>query len=99
MFKVKNNLCPEILQSLFCKTTYKKISKASFHRPNVNSVYNGEQPLRSFGPIVWDTMIPESMKEISNLNEFKKNITSWFPENCSCRLCKDYISNLGFATL
>ena len=99
MFKVKNNVCPEILQSLFCKTVYKTKSNASFHRPNVNSVYHGEQSLRSFGPIVWDTMIPENIKIISNLNDFKKNIATWLPDNCPCRLCKDYIPNLGFVTL
>ena len=99
MFKVKNNLCPEIIQSLFCQVHSTSKSKAKFHRPNVNSVSNGEQSLRCFGPIVWDTMIPESIKNISELNNFKKTISAWVPNNCPCRLCKDYIPNLGFVTL
>ena len=46
-------------------------SKATFHRPNVNTVYNGEQSLRNFGPIVWDKMLPENIKQITDLDTFK----------------------------
>ena len=99
MFKVKNNLCPEFIKSLFCEIHTRTRSNASFHRKNVNTVYNGEQSLRSFGPIVWDTMIPEKLKKITNLVDFKEKISAWVSENCTCRLCKDYIPNLGFVTL
>ena len=61
MFKVKNNLCPEVIKGLFCKNQNPK-SSASFHRPHVNSVYNGDLSLRSFGPIVWDNMVPRKLK-------------------------------------
>ena len=98
MFKVKHNLCPDILQSLFEIRTKTK-ANATFHRPNVNSVYNGTQSLRYFGPIVWDNMIPENIKVISDLNKFKEKISAWVPNNCLCRLCMDYIPNLGFVTL
>ena len=99
MFKVKHDLCPEILQSLFCKISGRTRLKASFIRPKIKSVYNGEQSLRSFGPIVWDTMIPRHLKEIADLEKFKRAITEWKPDNCPCRLCKDYVPNLGFATI
>ena len=99
MFKVKNDLCPEILKSFFCQTGFKSTQNATFHRPNVNSVYNGEHSLRSYGPIVWDTMIPEDVKKISDLDEFKESIKKWIPNNCPCRLCKDYTHRVGFITL
>ena len=99
MFKVKNNLCPELLRNLFHQVNSRTRSDKAFHRPNVNSVYYGEQSLRSFGPIVWDTMIPDDLKDLSDLNAFKKEIKKWVPENCPCRLCKEYIPELGFATL
>ena len=62
MFKVKNNLCPDFIKSLFCQINTRTRSNASFHRHNVNTVHNGEQSLRSFGPIVWDNMIPQKVK-------------------------------------
>ena len=99
IYKVKNNLCPEIIQTLFCKVNSRTRSNATFQRPNVNSVHNGEKSLRTFGPIVWDTMIPEKIKQSSDLIAFKKNIREWVPDNCKCRLCIEYIPDLGFATL
>ena len=31
----------------------------------IKTVYKGEQSLRRFGPIVWDSMIPEKTKALS----------------------------------
>ena len=99
MFKVKNNLSPDFIKNLFFLANTCTRSNASFRRPNVNTVYNGELSLRNFGPIVWDTMIPKSLKNITDLKEFKQKICKWVPKNCICRLCKDYVPNLGFAVV
>ena len=97
MFKIEHNVGSQLLQHLFCKSAFNTTrSKASFRRPNVNSVYYGEQSLRYFGPIVWDNMIPKAMKEICELGDFKKRINTWVPDNCPCRLCMSFIPNLGF---
>ena len=45
MFKVINNLCPEIMRSLFRLNTNKKLKKA-FFGPNVRTEYRGKQSLR-----------------------------------------------------
>ena len=45
MFKVKNDLCPDFIKKLFCLVNTKTRSNASFHRPNINTVYNGERSL------------------------------------------------------
>ena len=42
MFKIKNELCPEILKGIFCQTGFRSTQNATFHRPNVNMVHNGE---------------------------------------------------------
>ena len=98
MFKVKNNLCPEILKNLFHLNPAPKFGR-DFFRPNVNTVFKGEGSLRSFGPIVWNNMLPEGLKSISTLQKFKSEIKGWIPDNCSCRLCKEYIKDIGFVTL
>ena len=46
MFKIKNRLCPEILRDIFCLTGFRSTQNAAFHRPNVNSVYNGENSFK-----------------------------------------------------
>ena len=101
MHKVKYNLCPEIMKSLFSPQTHtiNTRSNSIFLRPTVNSVYYGEQSIRNFGPIVWDAMVPQSLKESTSLNDFKMRVKAWVPDNCPCRLCKDYIPDLGFAVL
>ena len=99
MFKIKNNLSPAFISDLFSQIGTRTRSNALFLRPNVNTTYMGEQSLRYFGPIVWDTMVPENLKGLTDLNDFKNKIKLWLPRNCACRLCKDYIQYLGFATL
>ena len=98
MFKVKNNLCPEIMQELFHLNYNSRFGK-SFYRPNVNTVSKGEGSLRWFGPIVWDVMLPRCYKGILTLENLRNEIKKWVPENCPCRLCKEYIRGLGFVTL
>ena len=49
MFKVKHMLFTEILQSLFCRREGKR-SGASFSRPQVNHVYNGDNHLDRLVP-------------------------------------------------
>ena len=68
----------------------------TFVRPNVDTVYKGEQSLRCFGPIVWNSMLPEKLKSCKSLSEFKSRIKFWTPDNCPCKLCKTYIPGLGY---
>ena len=99
MFKIKHKLGPQLLNDLFCEKAINTRSNVTFHRPNVKTVAYGDHSLRSFGPIVWDNVMPKSMKKISNIDDFKKNIKLWIPTNFPCRLCKTHIPNLGFATI
>ena len=95
MFKVKHNLCPEIMRSLF-QFNQDPNEERTFQIPNVNSEYMGKLSLRWFGPVVWETMLPEEYKNISLLDKFKVDIKKWVPDNCKYRLCKTYISQVGF---
>ena len=36
------------------------------------------------------------LKNIDNLEHFKKEIKTWKPDNCPCRVCKVYIESVGF---
>ena len=54
MYKVLKGLGPEIMRSLF-DIDYNTRSEKSFLRPNIKSKFNGENSIRYFGPVVWDT--------------------------------------------
>ena len=71
----------------------------TFVRPIIDLVDKGEQSLRSFGPIVWNNMLPSRLKTCKSLSEFKSNIKSWVPDNCLCKLCKTYIPGVGYANV
>ena len=66
--------------------------------PNVRSVFHGSESISYLGPKIWD-IVPLELTELTCVAAFKKGIKEWKPKNCSCRLCKKYVSNLGFITV
>ena len=71
-------------------------SEAShFKRKNVKSTHYGIQSARHLGPEIWN-VVPQNIKESNSLNEFKSLIKFWKPDTCPCRLCKNYIAQVGF---
>ena len=69
MFKIKNGLCPEIMKDLF-HLRQGSNGNSKFIIPNVNSEYMGKLSLRYFGPVVWETMLPEVYKKIDVLSTY-----------------------------
>ena len=97
MYKVVNNISPLFVREIFEKNDMLLTRLGSdFVRPKVNSVYMGDNSLRIFGPILWNNMIPAQYKSCSSLIEFKRAIKSWIPDNCPCRLCKRFVTGVGF---
>ena len=97
MFKFKQGLSPPFMDDIFSVVNRNTRSGESFTRPNVDSVKNGVRSLRTFGPIVWNTMLPNNLKTCDNLDDFKNALRSWVPKNCQCELCKIYIGGYGYA--
>ena len=62
---------------------------------NPKSVRFGTETLRTLGPKIWN-IIPPNIKNSSSLKAFKKNIKTWTPIDCPCRICKCYIQGIGF---
>ena len=98
MIKVSNGLLPVLMDDIFKlrgTQTYNLRKLSQFYRPKVNSVYNGTGSVSFLGPIIWD-LIPNELKDIGNPAASKKAMEKWSTEKCPCRLCKVYISNVGF---
>ena len=66
-----------------------------FRRENAKSTHYGIQSMRRLGPKIWN-IVPQNIRESILLNEFKSLIKFWKPDNCPCRLSKNYIAQLGF---
>ena len=62
------------------------------NRRRVNLVRYGTESVSFSGPKKWD-ILPKEIKNSETLNAFKAKIKNWVPP---CRLCKTYVSQVGF---
>ena len=94
MYKVKNNMCPAYISTLFEQPSIKyKLRNHDFTIPRFNTVSFGKHSLRYMGPKVWSS-VPSNVKKASTLSSFKYNIRKvdlsmlLDDNNCSnCSLC------------
>ena len=97
VFKVKNNLLPEIMKQVFDfqEPYYNLRSETSqFRRENIKTTHYGIQSAKFLGPKIW-AMVPQSIKNCKSLQEFKKLIKVWNSKAFPCRLWKKYVANIG----
>ena len=66
--------------------------------PSINTVLKSQNSFRYFWSVIWNS-IPAELREISYFQAFKSEIKAWWPTNYPCRLCKNYIENLGFVNI
>ena len=97
MFKVSNKLTVLLINEIFVKrnNAFNLRKQLEFVRPKFHSVFHGKESISYVGPQIWD-MIPVEMKNLITINAFKREVKNWKLKNCSCRLCKPYMQNVGF---
>ena len=98
MFRFYNGLSPLLMNNIFklrAENPYNLKQVSEFSWPMVKSVYHGTESISYLGPKIWN-ILPEKLKNIEDLEHFKKEIKTWKPDNCPCRLCKVYIESVGF---
>ena len=62
---------------------------------NIHSVKYGIDTISYLGPKIWDSL-PQNLKTAPNVIAFKREIKSWVPMNCPCKLCKQYVAGVGY---
>ena len=89
IFKVKMKLAPEIMNEVFdfIECRYPLRNELRFKLRNIRTVRYGIETAAFVDSRTWSNM-PSELKESTSLNEFKKKIKTWKPENCPCKLCK-----------
>ena len=97
IYKFKNNLGPEIINDIFegCPRNYNLRKDKIITTRCVKSVYNGTEIVSFRAQNIWD-ITPEDLKKASSLSDFKLNIKKWKPDSCKCRLCKEFVTGVGF---
>ena len=100
MFQIKRGQSPEIVSDIFAQTRqhYNFRQNRDFRIHFVKSVHHGSESICYLGPKIWET-VPAKIKEANSLNSFKIEIRKWVPQSCPYRLCKQYISGVGFSSV
>ena len=97
MFKAKQKLGPTLLNEIFKDANYEGPTlrrNKDFLRPNLKTHKYGEKSLENIGNVMWN-LLPNEIKEITDLDKFKSTIKKWKPKKCPCYLCKDFLTGVG----
>ena len=96
VYKVSNNFSPPDMNEIFevrNEHLYNLRQNSQFFQPL--SVYHGTESPSYLVPKVWN-ILPNIYKNTDSVHKFKKSIKKWKTENCPCKICKKYITNVGF---
>ena len=89
LFKIKYDLAPPIMDSTLNRRTicynFRNLQDFQSERKRTTS-YRASQ--------LW-TNLPEEFKQRKTISLFKSDVRQWICNECLCRLCKVFVSNLG----
>ena len=96
IYKTKNNLNPSFMSEIFeaRDVQYDLRNKNSLGIPNARTTSYGIETVRYLGQKLWQTL-PHRIRESQSLTAFKKELRT-HNIGCDCRLCRTFISGLGF---
>ena len=75
--------------------TYSVRNFQEFDREGKRTVYFGLETLSLRSPQLWSLM-PEHMRQLNSIDQFKRRVRQWVGNTCRCRFCKVYLQNVGF---
>ena len=78
MFKIKNDLSPEIMTELFEQRNehhYNLRNSVHFITPQIRTVYHGSESISFLGPKIWNILL-DRLKKATSLEAFKIQIKS-----------------------
>ena len=98
LYKIVNGFSPEIMKDVFpfnTNSSYNIRNRRTFRSRPIRTVYFRSETLSCLGPKIWE-LIPDNFKTLESVASFKTEIKKWKPDSCPCRLCKNYIHQVGF---
>ena len=97
IYKALNNLSSSLMSELFTfkHDCYNLRAGKKLDSNNIKTVNYGTESISYLAPKICE-LVPNEIKKSNSLNVFKRKIKTWIPVSCPCRICKIYVSNLGF---
>ena len=75
--------------------SYNLRSGVTVIRRNIRTNKFGFETISTIGAVLWQ-ILPNDIKNSDSLNIFKHRIKQWTPDNCPCKICRNFIKNLGY---
>ena len=96
IFKTQNSMNPLFMNEIFREreNMYNLRNNNEFVVPRIKTEKFGSESIRYRGPQLWFSL-PQDIRNTESLSIFKSKIKWWHGEECSCRLCRPFISNVG----
>ena len=100
MYEGKNESCPKIMLDLFKEVThpYNLRNGLICGSYKIKTVPSGTETITYLGRKIW-SIISDKIRKSASLETFCQKIKLWKPDSCPCRICKNYIENVGFVDL
>ena len=100
IYKMKNNLNPPIMDFTFERRnkTYSLRNFQELATKRKRTIKIGLKTLNHLRlryPQLW-SILPENLRQINMLVQFKESLTKWVCTDCPCRLSKLNLPNIGF---
>ena len=97
IFKIKRGFAPPIMKSILKgrNNTYNVRNFEEFETEGKRTVYFGLETISYRSLQLW-SHLPEHMRQLNSLDQFKRSVRQWVCNTCHCRLCKEYLQNVGF---
>ena len=96
VFKTIKTSNPTFMKEIFVeRQSLYNLRSNGLSRPIPKSTSNGLETIKYTGSKLWE-LLPNEIKQLSSIREFKGYINTWVTDKCSCRICKTYIPNLGY---
>ena len=98
VYKTIQNLNPSFMKEIFVQKdmTYNLRNNLLMRIPKTRTSRHGIESLSFLGWGLWNNL-PDEFKSIKTLESFKRQIKGW-NDSCNCRLCRKFVSQVGFLT-
>ena len=97
VYKFLNNLSPPIMSEIFSlrQSNYNLRKHRELQTERKNTIKYGTDSIIYKSTQIWGNL-PQLYKNIPSLNIFKKNIKTITNNLCQCKLCRNYVANVGY---
>ena len=88
------------MKEIFCERSvvYNLRNNSEFLTPRVRTVSYGTDTIKYRGQRLCVTL-PQHIRNTQSINAFETHVKNWNGADCTCRLCRVFVPQLGFLLL